>query len=92
MYRILYAHDVLAKDIPKLKSANLLKQFFEEIDAIKENPNIGKILIGPLKGKRSVRISLQHRIFYTFDNNEITIEKTTYDGTINILQAFGHEF
>jgi len=92
MYRVRYAHDVLTKDIPKLKSANLLKQFFEEIDTIKGNPNIGKILIGPLKGKRSVRINLQHRIFYTFDSNEITIKKITYDGTVNILQAFGHEF
>ena len=92
MYRVRYAHDVLKKDIPKLKSANLLEQFFKEVDEIKQNPFVGKILIGPLKGKRSVRINLQHRIFYTFDNTNIVVDDTDYDGTINILQAFGHDF
>jgi len=69
MYRIRYAHDVLTKDLPKLKSANLSKQFLKEIDIIKQNPSVGKQLVGPLKGKRSVRINLKHRIFYTFDND-----------------------
>jgi len=91
MYRVRYSHDVLTKDIPKLKSANLLNQFFKEIDAIKKTPNIGKILTGPLKGKRSVRINQKHRIFYAFDNNIITIENVEYDGTVNILQAHGHD-
>ena len=92
MYRVLYARNVLTKDIPKLKSANLLKQFFKEVDALKENPSIGKQLLGPLKGKRSVRINQQHRIFYTFSNDIIVIEHIAYNGTINILQAFGHDY
>ena len=91
MYKIRYAHDVLTKDIPKLKSANLLKQFFKEVDAIKANPFAGKILTGPLKGKRSVRINQQHRIFYMFDQNNITLCDVIYDGTISILKAFGHD-
>ena len=49
MYKVQYAHDVLSKDVPKLKSANLLKQFFKEIEQIKLNPYIGKLLVGPLK-------------------------------------------
>ena len=92
MYRVKYARDVLKKDMPKLKSANLLEQFFKELNEIKQNPFIGKILTGPLKGKRSIRINLQHRIFYTFDNIKIMIDDVDYDGTISILQAFGHDF
>ena len=91
MYRIQYAHDVASKDIPKLKSANLLKHFFEEIDSIKANPYSGKALVGPLKGKRFVRINQQHRIFYTFDNNKIDVKGAEYKGTVYILQAFGHD-
>jgi Txe/YoeB family toxin of Txe-Axe toxin-antitoxin module len=78
--------------MPKLKSANLLDKFFEEVNEIKQNPLIGKLLTGPLKGKRSVRINLQHRIFYTFDNIKIIIDDIDYVGTISILQAFGHDF
>ena len=92
MYRLRYARDVLKKDMPKLKSSNLSDQFFKEVDEIKKNPFIGKMLTGPLKGKRSVRINLQHRIFYTFDNIKIIIDDIEYDGTVNILQAFGHDF
>ena len=92
MYRVKYARDVLKKDMPKLKSADLLEQFFKELDGIKQNPFVGKILTGPLKGKRSVRINLQHRIFYTFDNIKIMIDNVDYDGTIRILQAVGHDF
>ena len=92
MYRVRYARDVLKKDMPKLKSANLIGQFFKELDEVKRNPYIGKMLTGPLKGKRSVRINQQHRIFYTFDSNKIMADDVDYDGTINILQAFGHDF
>jgi|GEM_PF-2375206 len=92
MYNIRYARDVVSKDLPKLKSANLVRQFLREVDIIRANPFVGKILIGPLKGKRSVRINLQHRIFYIFEQSEIVINDTTYEGTITILQAFGHDF
>ena len=92
MYNVRYARDILSKDMPKLKSANLLSQFFKEMDTIKANPLVGKILTGPLKGKRSVRINQQHRVFYTFDQNKIIIDGIEYEGTINILQAYGHDF
>jgi len=92
MYRTQYARSVLTKDIPKLKSANLLGQFFKEMDLVKADPSIGKLLTGPLKGKRSVRINLQHRIFYTFDQRKIVVDDLEYEGTINVLQAFGHDF
>jgi len=92
MYRTQYARSVLTKDIPKLKSANLLGQFFKEMDLVKADPFIGKSLTGPLKGKRSVRINLQHRIFYTIEQRKIVIEDLEYEGTINVLQAFGHDF
>jgi Txe/YoeB family toxin of Txe-Axe toxin-antitoxin module len=92
MFRILYARDVLKKDIPSLKAANLFSQYSTEIENIKSNPSIGKQLTGPLKGKRSVRINLQHRIFYTFDNKKIVIDDVEYEGTIKVLQAYGHDF
>jgi len=92
MYKIQYARSVLTKDIPKLKSANLIEQFFREMDAIKANPFIGKLLTGPLKGKRSVRINLQHRIFYTINQSRIIVDDVEYEGTINVLQSFGHDF
>lgn len=92
MYRVIFAREVLSKDVPKLKSANLLNQFIKEIDTIKNNPFIGKVLTGPLKGKRSVRINLQHRIFYTFDRVKLVVDGIEYFGTIKVLQAFGHDF
>jgi Txe/YoeB family toxin of Txe-Axe toxin-antitoxin module len=92
MYKIIYARSVITKDMPKLKSANLVLQFFKEIDAIKADPFIGKLLTGPLKGKRSVRIKLQHRIFYIFNSDKFTESGIEYEGTISILQAFGHDF
>jgi len=92
MYKVQYARSVLVKDVPKLKSANLIEQFFREMDSIKANPFIGKLLTGPLKGKRSVRINLQHRIFYTINQSKIIVADTEYEGTINVLQAFGHDF
>jgi len=55
MYRVQYARSVLTKDMPKLKSANLIGQFLSEMELIKVNPFMGKLLTGPLKGKRSVR-------------------------------------
>jgi len=92
MYKVQYARSVLVKDVPKLKSANLIEQFFREMDSIKANPFIGKLLTGPLKGKRSVRINLQHRIFYTINQSKIIVDDIEYGGTINVLQAFGHDF
>ena len=92
MYRVQYARSVLTKDIAKLKSANLIGQFFREMDAIKANPFIGKLLTGILNGKRSVRINIQHRIFYTIDQRKIIVDDVEYEGMINVLQAFGHDF
>jgi len=92
MYKVQYARSVLTKDIPKLKSANLIEQFFREMETVKANPFIGKVLAGPLKGKRSVRINLQHRIFYTTDQRKIIVDGVEYEGTINVLQALGHDF
>jgi Txe/YoeB family toxin of Txe-Axe toxin-antitoxin module len=91
MYRVQYARDVLKKDIPNLKAANLFEQYSREIANIKNDPFIGKQLTGPLKGKRSVRINLQHRIFYIFDNKKVVIDDIEYDGTISVLQAYGHD-
>lgn len=92
MYNIIYAKSVLTKDLPRLKSANLTTAFLKEIELIKIDPFIGKILVGPLKGKRSVRINLQHRIFYTIDNNTITVNGVEFNGTVDVLQAFGHDY
>jgi len=92
MYRVIYERRVATKDIPNLKSANLLKQFFKELDAVKSNPFVGKQQKIPLKGKRTVRINQQHRIFYTIDTNIIIIDDVAYEGTITILQAFGHDY
>lgn len=91
MYKIQYARSVLAKDLPKLKSANLLKQFLQAVEKIKEDPFIGKQLTGPLKGKRSVRINLQHRVFYVIYQEMSAEDDIAYQGYVNILQAFGHD-
>ena len=66
--------------------------YYDQGYFIKLNPFIGKPLTGPLKGKRSVRINIQHRIFYTFDTNIIVLDSMEYEGTINVLQAFGHDY
>ena len=73
-------------------SANLLEQFLKEIDTVKADPFSGKILVGPLKGKRSVRINLQHRAFYTIKQGKIIADDVEYEGTVSILQAFGHDY
>ena len=92
MFKIKYARLVLTKDFPKLKSANLLEQFLREVELLRNDPFSGKQLTGPLKGKRSVRINLQHRIFYTVEKTDIVIDAVKYDGIVTILQAFGHDF
>ena len=51
MYRVRYARDVLKKDMPKLKSANLLEQFFKELAEIKQNPFAGKNSNRSVKGQ-----------------------------------------
>lgn len=92
MYKVKYAKSVLTKDLPKLKSANLVEIFLKEVEKIKSNPFLGKQLVGPLKGKRSVRINIKHRIFYIIYTEEVCEKDTVYDGTVHILQAFGHDF
>lgn len=77
MYRILFTKTA-AKDIPKLKAANLDKTAKALIEIIKENPY--KIppsyekLAGNMSGAYSRRINIKHRLVYEVYEKEKTIK------------------
>lgn len=54
-------------------------KIFKGIEALKENPDLGKQLVGPLKGLRSLRIG-NYRAIYKKEMQIITI----------IILAVGH--
>lgn len=47
-------------------------KIFKAIETLIENPNLGKQLVGPLKGLRSLRIG-NYRVIYKKDIQTITI-------------------
>jgi mRNA interferase RelE/StbE len=47
-------------------------KIFKGIETLKENPDLGKQLVGPLKGLRSLRIG-NYRVIYKKDLQIITI-------------------
>ncbi len=62
------------------KIAKLEKnKIFKGIELLKENPDLGKQLVGPLKGLRSLRIG-KYRVIYKKENQIIAI----------IILAIGH--
>lgn len=54
-------------------------KIFKSIETLKENPDLGKQLVGPLKGLRSLRIG-KYRVIYKKELQIITI----------IILAVGH--
>lgn len=66
------------RNLDKISNSEKNK-IFKEIEALKENPDLGKQLVGPLKGLRSLRIG-NYRVIYKKDLQIITI----------IILAIGH--
>lgn len=66
------------RNLEKIPTSDRNK-LFKGIEALKENPDSGKQLVGPLKGLRSLRIG-NYRIIYKKDLQVITI----------IILAVGH--
>lgn len=82
MYTLIY-HKRTVLDKQKLKASNLLKKTDRlcKALALDPRPKNSKQLYRELKGKRSVRINLQHRIIYeVFEEEE----------TVKILSLWGH--
>ena len=76
-------HKKTLDDKAKLKAANLMEKaekFCKEL-AMNPKPNYSKLLSRDLKGKRSIRINLQHRLVYEV-SEELKIVK--------ILSMWGH--
>lgn len=67
MYTIFYSKKA-AKDIPKLKAANLDKKALALIEILKKNPFQTpppyEKLVGDLQGAYSRRINIKHRLVY----------------------------
>ncbi len=82
IYRLVYTKKAI-KDIQSLKAANLADKAVSLCRSLAANvmPLYSKPLLGDLKGKRSIRINLQHRLVY-----EIVEEEKT----IKILSMWGH--
>ena len=59
------------RNLDKISNSKKNK-IFKEIEALKENPDLGKQLVGPLKGLRSLRIG-NYRVIYKKDLQIITI-------------------
>jgi len=82
MYTLIY-HKRTILDKQKLKASNLLQKTGRLCESLAINPYPinSKQLYRDLKGKRSVRITLQHRIIYeVFEEEKI----------IKILSMWGH--
>ena len=77
MYRIVYTRSA-AKDIPKLKTANLDKKAKALINLIKKNPYESppgyEKLVGDLDGLYSRRINVKHRLVYQVIEEDKTIK------------------
>ena len=84
MYKILYTKQA-AKDIPKLKSANLDKKALALIDVLKKNPFQNpppyEKLMGNLQDLYSRRINVKHRLVYQINECEVIVL---------VLSAYGH--
>jgi mRNA interferase RelE/StbE len=59
------------------------KKIFRGIETLKENPDLGKQLVGPLKGLRSLRIG-NYRVIYKKEMQIITIIVLTVGHRKNI--------
>lgn len=82
MYKLIY-HKKTILDKRKLKASNLLQKTHKlcELLVIDPSPANSKELYRDLKGKRSVRINLQHRLVYeVFEKEKL----------IKILSMWGH--
>lgn len=75
MYQIKY-HKEAVKDIDNLKTAGLDKKAHSLIEILKINPYQPPYekLVGNLQGYYSRRISLQHRLIYTINEENKIIE------------------
>jgi toxin YoeB len=82
MYTLIY-HKRTVSDKQKLKASNLLQKTDSLCKslALDPRPINSKQLYRDLKGKRSVRINLQHRIIY---------EVFEEDKTVKILSLWSH--
>lgn len=81
-YTIKYAKRAI-KDVQNLKAAKLDSKVKKLCELLAENPTppSSKLLSGDLKGKRSIRINLQHRLVYEILDKE---------GIIKILSMWSH--
>ncbi|NWF49803.1 MAG: type II toxin-antitoxin system RelE/ParE family toxin [Ignavibacteriaceae bacterium] len=66
------------RNLEKISTSDRNK-IFKGIEALKENPDLGKQLVGPLKGLRSLRVG-NYRVIYKKELNTIII----------IILAIGH--
>ena len=75
MYTLSYTKKAI-KDIQSLKAAKLADKVEDLCRSLVENPMqlYSKQLSGDLKGKRSIRINLQHRLVYEILESEKIIK------------------
>ena len=60
------------KDLDRLPSA-LATKAYEIITRLDDEPALGKKLLGPLQGKRSVRLGRSYRIIYTTSEQGLVV-------------------
>ncbi len=81
-YTLIY-HKKTVKDRENLKSANLLEKAIKSCESLSNNPipSSSKQLYHNLRGLRSIRINLQHRLVY---------EVLEEEKVIKVLSMWGH--
>lgn len=93
MFRIVYERQA-AKDIGKLKAANLDKKAKALVEVVRNNPYQNppsyEKLVGNLSGFLSRRINIQHRFVYQVYEEEIVVDGIRYDGTVKIISMWSH--
>jgi len=63
------------------------KRIKNALESLQTNPNLGKQLVGPLKGLRSLRVG-NYRIIYKKENKDLVILVVAVGQRINIYKKF----
>lgn len=77
MWQIEYTN--IAQKFIKLLDSKDKERIMKSVESLQNNPDLGKQLVGPLKGLRSLRVG-RYRIIYKKEINELII----------LIVAIGH--
>lgn len=85
MWQIEYTN--IAQKFIKLLDSKDKERIMKSVESLQNNPNLGKQLVGPLKGLRSLRVG-RYRIIYKKEINELIILIVAIGHRKNIYRSY----